>query len=64
MIKDSSTSIPDQFTNCQNKLPCGVCLLTNKPCPIGFTKVEPTWTCETNAQTSGYVNVKRFGFQK
>ena len=52
---NETTYIPDNYTNCSNRLPCGVCRLTNQMCPIGFTKIEPTWTCNTGTA---------FGFQK
>ena len=57
--EQSKTSIPDSYSSCVNRLPCGVCRLTNQLCPIGVTRLEPTWTC--SSETSGTAG---FGFQK
>lgn len=40
------THVPNNYANCSNRLPCGVCRLTNQICPISFTGIEPT--CTTN----------------
>lgn len=49
------TYIPDNYSECSNRLPCGVCRLTNQICPINTTIIKPMWTCNTGTDT---------GFQK
>ena len=41
-----SFTIPGYESNCQHRLPCGICELTNKKCPLCWTSNEPyvTWT--------------------
>lgn len=46
------THVPNNYANCSNRLPCGVCRLTNQMCPIGFTSIEPTWTCDVGTAGS------------
>ena len=64
MVNDSTTYIPNNYTSCVHRLPCGLCTLTNKPCPMDRTKIEPTWenTCDFNAVTVAN-KLKQFGFQ-
>lgn len=44
----------DYNTNCPNRLECGVCLLIDKPCPLGFTNLEPTWSCSSTCSNAGF----------
>lgn len=37
--------VPDNYSECSNRLPCGVCRLTNQMCPINATIIKPMWTC-------------------
>ena len=44
-------------SNCSSKLPCGYCILLNRPCPMQFEVVktstwDPTWY-KTNCQQEG-----------
>lgn len=53
-------SVLDQYNNdCPNKLPCGVCRLTNQMCPkFGGWQITPTWTCSTGSESVGSAKVK------
>ena len=44
-----SFTIPGYEANCKHRLPCGVCELTNKKCPLCWTSNEPyvTWNINT-----------------
>lgn len=48
-----TSSTTYQVESCGCRLPCGVCLMTNKPCPFAVATVQPTWadrieiTCKT-----------------
>lgn len=53
-MDNQTTYIPDNYTSCGNRLPCGVCLLTNKPCPRGFTKLEPTCIHSSTTPIAGF----------
>ena len=39
--------------NCGSRLPCGLCLITNSPCPFALQAYTPTWetTCQTEPDT-------------
>lgn len=44
----STTGTGGLYTNyCYNRLPCGVCRITNSPCPFVAQTITPTWrvTC-------------------
>ena len=51
-MTESRTTVPT-YNTCGCRLPCGVCLMTNKPCPFSVATVQPTWadrieiTCKT-----------------
>ena len=55
--EQTSTFVPYDYANCSHRLPCGLCRLTNSPCPMGYIQIEPTWTCSE-------ATTKQFGFQK
>lgn len=39
-----TSSEPNYYQYCGNRLPCGVCRLTNSICPLeGGWKITPTW---------------------
>lgn len=47
----SGTSLTYESNNCGSRLPCGLCLITNQPCPFMAQQIVPTWetTCKTEA---------------
>lgn len=50
-IPPTTGSVLDQYnSDCPNKLPCGVCRLTNQMCPkFGGWQITPMWTCQSNS---------------
>lgn len=44
----TGTNINYNANYCGSRLPCGLCLITNSPCPMFPTQISPTWkiTCE------------------
>lgn len=47
-------------SSCWNRLPCGVCRMTNMMCPLWNKGPTITWTCEgglTNPQTGASCTV-------
>ena len=56
-ITTTGTSVTGYPPACGSRLPCGLCLITNRPCPYAMstlwdTTPVPTWnpyevTCET-----------------
>jgi hypothetical protein len=53
-------SVLDQYNNdCPNKLPCGVCRLTNQMCPkFGGWQIDPVWTCSTSGGSIGSAKIE------
>ena len=52
MVNSSLTQT--NATNCGSRLPCGLCLITNRPCPY-LVQTEITWnevTCGTTGTTT------------
>lgn len=53
MINDfTSTGGVSCVNSCGSRLPCGLCLITNKPCPMMTTTYEPSWTVNTGTTTT------------
>lgn len=45
MIATNSSGTPLTYENktCASRLPCGLCLITNNPCPFMIQTITPTW---------------------
>lgn len=61
----SNTALPNTYsTGCGYRLPCGLCTLLNRACPMqsnGYA--EPTWklpeiTCQSGAPEANYCEIK------
>ena len=46
-INTSGTPLTYESNNCGSRLPCGLCLITNSPCPFVVQTITPMWrvTC-------------------
>ena len=49
----NGTSLTYEPNNCGSRLPCGLCLITNSPCPFVTQTITPIWevTCKAEEQT-------------
>lgn len=46
------TGTTSNINFCGSRLPCGLCLITNRPCPKMNTTYEPSWTANTPQVTT------------
>lgn len=55
-LEEASITKSSNGQNCGSRLPCGLCLITNHPCPFIVQTVEPYWkygvTCTTTGTTA------------
>lgn len=49
----SGTSLTYGSNNCGSRLPCGLCLITNRPCPFVEQTITPTWKITCEGKTDG-----------
>lgn len=51
---DTSTSsiTSSAYSFCGNRLPCGICRMTNSMCPLRYNGTSITWTCGDGPYTS------------
>lgn len=54
------TRINDYTEHCFHRLPCGLCTMTNRPCPMMPDKCEITWAT-TTATTGETTTVYPYG---
>ena len=52
-MNTTGTNINYNANYCVNRLPCGYCILLNRPCPMFPVTVAPTWEiiCEGKTDT-------------
>lgn len=52
MINTTNTNYLPNITTtsaCSSRLPCGLCLITNQPCPFMIQTFQPSCTCAINS---------------
>ena len=57
-MDETTITVPNASESCGSRLPCGLCLITNKPCPYVMQSVTwngPEITCISSGQQSDTV---------
>ncbi len=50
----SSITYTDIVQNCGYRLPCGYCMMLDKPCPMGWSRYDITCTTYEKSDTHVY----------